>query len=53
MFQTKVVEKVKTHVLCLVTFSENCGLCDNVANYGRVGQATYDDRAHPLCLPDT
>jgi len=23
MFQTKVVEKIKTYVLCLITFSEN------------------------------
>jgi hypothetical protein len=24
MFQTKVVEKIKTHVLCSVTLQENC-----------------------------
>ena len=23
MFQTKVVEKIKTHILCLITFFEN------------------------------
>jgi hypothetical protein len=24
MFQTEVVEKIKTHISCLVTFRENC-----------------------------
>jgi len=26
MFQTKVVEKIKTHILCAITFSENRAL---------------------------
>ena len=26
MFQTKVVEIVKTHILCPITFSENCAV---------------------------
>jgi len=31
MFQTKVVEKIKTHILCSVTFSpKSCLLWDNV-----------------------
>jgi len=31
MFQTKVVEKIKTHILCLLTFSrKSCRLWDNV-----------------------
>jgi len=33
MFQTKVVEKIKTHILCSVTFSrKSCHLWDNVEN---------------------
>jgi hypothetical protein len=35
MFQTKLVEKIKTHILCSVTFfsSENCA----VGKYRRAG----------------
>ena len=27
-FQTKVVEKIKTNILCSLAFSENCAICD-------------------------
>jgi len=40
MFQTKVAEKIKTHILCSVTFSRNsCRLRDNVEKilYSRTG----------------
>jgi hypothetical protein len=41
MFQTKVVEKIKTHFLCSITFSrKSCRLWDNVEKYGRARQAT-------------
>jgi len=31
MFPTKLVEKIKTHILCSVTFfSENCAVCDKM-----------------------
>jgi len=31
MFQTKIVEKIKTHILCSVTFArKSCRLWDNV-----------------------
>jgi hypothetical protein len=42
MFQTKVVEKTKTHILCPVTFSEkSCSLWDSGGKYGgRVRQVT-------------
>jgi len=42
MFQTNVVEKIKTHILCSVTFSsrKSCRLWENVGNSGRAGQAT-------------
>jgi hypothetical protein len=26
MFQSEVVEKVKTHILCLITFLKNCAI---------------------------
>jgi len=42
MFQTKVVEKIKTRILCSVTFffRKSCRLSDNVGKYGTAGQAT-------------
>jgi len=44
MFQTKVVEKIKTHILCSVTvFWRPCSLWDdNVEKYGGAIQATDD-----------
>jgi len=43
MFQTKVVEKIKTHILCSVTFFfKSCHLWDNVEKYCRAGEATDD-----------
>jgi len=43
MFQTKVVEKIKTHILCSVTFfPESCILLHNVYKYGTARQATDD-----------
>ena len=39
MFQTKVVEKIKTHILCSVTFFENCAIYEimwkNIVERGR------------------
>jgi len=38
MFQTKAVEKIKTHVLCSVTFFfENCTVYENLGKYCRAG----------------
>ena len=43
-FQTKVVEKMKTRILCSVTFFlKSCRLRDNVEKYCRAGQATDDN----------
>jgi len=34
MFQTKIVEKFKTHILCSVTyFRKSCRVWDNVEKY--------------------
>ena len=41
MFQTKVVEKIKTHILCSVTvFRKSCRLWDNLGKYSRARQTT-------------
>jgi len=43
MFQTKVVEKMKTHVLWSVTFSENRVNEIMWKKYGRGGQDIHDN----------
>jgi len=55
MFQTKVVEKIKTHILCSITFfRKTCRLWDNVEKkYCRAGQATDDNTAHAQYKLDT
>jgi len=40
MFQTKIVEKIKTHILCSITFC-------------RARQATYDSMAQVHCSTNT
>jgi len=43
MFHPNIVEKIKTHIFCLVTFSwKLCRLWGNVEKYCRAGQATDD-----------
>jgi hypothetical protein len=44
-FSAKVVEKIKEHVLYLITFffRKSCSLWDNVEKYCIVGQATDDN----------
>jgi hypothetical protein len=45
MLQTKVVEKIKTHIVCSKTlfFFKLCRLRDDVGKYGRVRQAIDDN----------
>ena len=51
MFQTNVVEKIKTHILCSIIFSIIlCRLWDNVEKYYGVVEATDDNVAHTLCM---
>jgi hypothetical protein len=39
MFQTKVVEKIRTHILCTITiFWKLCHLWDNLEKYHRAGR---------------
>ena len=54
IFQTKVVEKIKTHSLCSVTFvRKSFRLWDNVDKYCRAGQATEGNMVHAHCMLDT
>ena len=55
MFQTEVVEKIKTHILCSITFFflENLAVyMIKVLKYSTAGQATDDDTAHAHCVLD-
>ena len=53
MFQTKVVEKIKKHILCSVTFFENRAVYvimrKNIVERGR----PHDNMAHAHCMIDT
>ena len=50
MFQTKVVEKLKTHILFSVTFFRKSYLLwDNVEKYCSAGQEADDKTAHEHC----
>jgi hypothetical protein len=62
MFQTKVEEEIKIHILCsVIVFRKSCRLWDNVEKYGRVWKATddnmamriADNMAHAHCMLDT
>jgi len=55
MFQTKVVEKTQTHILCSISFffQKSFRLWDNVEKYGRFRQATDNNMAHEHCIPDS
>jgi len=47
----KVVEKIKTHITCSVTFFRNSyRLWDNVEKYSRAGRTTDDNMAHAHCM---
>jgi hypothetical protein len=44
IFQTKCVEKIKTHILCsIIWFRKSCHLWDNVEKYGRDRRARGDN----------
>jgi len=54
MFQTKVVEKIKTHILYSTTFSENYDVYGIMwkKKYGRTRQVTDENTAHVHCMFD-
>jgi len=55
MFQTKVVPKLKTHILCSITFfsPENRVIYETKwINTVRAEQATYDNMAHAHSMLD-
>ena len=53
MFQTKIVEKIKTHIYVTYRFFlKPFRLWDNVKKCGTAGQATDDNMVHALCMLD-
>jgi spore germination cell wall hydrolase CwlJ-like protein len=50
MFQTRVVEKIKTHILCSITFTENLTVKEEIWRNSRAVHATEDNMAHARYL---
>jgi len=55
VFQSKIIEKIKTHILCSTTFifRKSCRLWDKVEEYCTTVQATDDSMTHAHCMLDT
>jgi len=54
MFQTKVAEKIKTHISYSATcFQKLCHLWGKVEKYSRAGQAADENMGRALCMLDT
>jgi hypothetical protein len=52
-FQTQFVEKIKTHILCSVTFiRKSCRLRGNVENCGGAREIEHISMAHARCILD-
>jgi hypothetical protein len=53
MFQTEIVQKIKTHISCLITFFKKLShLRDNARKYRTAGQATDDSMMCAMRLLD-
>jgi hypothetical protein len=55
MFQTEVIEKIETHILCSITFISPPKVVPFIRFVEKcsTGQATDDNVAHAHCMPDT
>jgi len=53
MFQTKVVERIKTHFLSNNSFWKSCRLWNNVEKYRRAGKVIDENTAHAHCMLNT
>jgi hypothetical protein len=54
LIQTSIVEKIKTHILCSITFFQKLHhFLDNVEKHCRTRQATDDSMVHGHCMLDT
>jgi hypothetical protein len=49
----KGVQKIKSHILCTITFSlKSCLSWDNVQTYGKARNTTANNMAHACCMLD-
>jgi len=54
MFQTKTVEKIKTHILCSITIWEHRAVYEIMwKDIVQRGQATDENMAHAHCMLGT
>jgi pyruvate kinase len=54
MFQIKVIDKIKRHILCSINFFfGNSAFYDNVEKYSRAEKAADDNMAHAHFMLDT
>jgi hypothetical protein len=54
MFQAKIVEKIKTHIIYYIIYiRKSYSLWDNVEKYRTAGQAKGDNMAHVHFMLDT
>jgi hypothetical protein len=53
MFETKVIEKITTHILYTITFTENRAVYEITRRNCRAVQATDDNMAHTRYMLDT
>jgi hypothetical protein len=53
MFQTEVVDRIKTHFIFNNFFSENLSIYENMIKYCIAGHATADTMAHAHCMTHT
>jgi hypothetical protein len=52
LFQTKVVDKIKKHLIFNKFYRKSCRLWENVEKYGWASQATDDNSARSHCMLD-
>jgi hypothetical protein len=45
-----VVEKIKTHTLCSITFFEDCAIYTSVEKYGKASHATDNNIGPHMCF---
>jgi len=53
MFQTKLVQKIGTHILCSITFYENGVIYEMMWKCSGPRQDADDNMAHAHCMLDT
>jgi len=53
MFQTEVVDKIKTHILCSITFFDCSAIYEIMTKNSVELGGTHDNIVHAQCVLDT